>query len=927
MDRLRQCTALLLLCGCLSIWTFYRVAKDNDAVPLPLHAEETIAKCRNLHSVPSPPRGFSDRERSDRFVPGTRPTLLKNATLWTGRDAGLEIVHGDLLLDGGIIKAIGTVDAGSYGDELDVVDVEGAWVSPGIVDLHSHMGVESSPGLTGAIDGNSLRSSVQPWLRSLDGLNTHDESYRLAIAGGLTTALVLPGSANAIGGQAFTIKTRPTAEKSPSSMLLEPPFHLNGSEYDPPRWRQMKHACGENPARVYGGTRMDTVWDFRTAYNTARILKEKQDVYCEKALAGQWTGLGEFPDDLAWEALVDVLRGRVKVHNHCYEAVDIDGMVRLTNEFKFSIAAFHHAHESYLIPEALKNAYGITPASAIFAIIGRYKRESYRHSEYAPRILADAGIDVVMKTDHPLVNARYLLHEAQQAHYYGLPAHIALSSVITTPARIMGLAHRIGSLVKGHDADVVIWDSHPLALGAAPKQVYIDGIPQLEIPHLIPKPLSSQKVPLTPNFDTEAKEAVKYDGTQPLDPKATISGAVVFENVKSVYVQRAGKVVEAYFARNGLGNGVVHVENGKMLCYGSQYVCLETKAFAGATRIDLEGGSIAPGLVSVGTDIGLSDIQFIASTTDGVGFDLLSGQVPAIVGEETVIRAVDGLKFQSRDMLLAYRSGVTSAVVSPQVSLETHGFFSGLATAFSTGAKHKLERGAVIKDVSGLHVILSMAASHSVSTMVGTLRRLLSGQAHGDIGEQFESIVEGRLPLVIYAHNADIMASMIALKAETEERTGIIMKMTFVGATESHLIAAEIADAGVGVILGNSRPFPTDWQAQRILPGPPLTRDTTLGVLLKHNVSVAIGIDPLPRGPLQSFARNARFDAAWAALEMDGEMSSADTLALASVNVASLLGLDVELFDLVATKGGTLLEFESKVVGVISSRRGVTDIL
>ncbi|KAF9001214.1 hypothetical protein BDZ89DRAFT_1146986 [Hymenopellis radicata] len=449
------------------------------------------------------------------------------------------------------------------------------------------------------------------------------------------------------GCSTFLVRTALDAEKSPAAMLVEPPFHLNGSEYDPPRWRQMEHACGENPARVYSGTRIDTVWDFRTAYNTARILKEKQDVYREKALAGQWTGLGEFPDDLAWEALVDVLRARVKVHNQ-YEAVDIDGMLTQT-------------------------ALGSTPASAIFAIIGRYKRESYRHSEYAPRILANAGIDVVMKTDHPLVNARYLLHEAQ-AHYYGLPAHIALSSVITTPARIMGLAHRIGSLVKGHDADVVIWDSQPLALGAAPKRVYIDGIPQLEIPHLIPKPLFSQKVPLTPNFDAEAKEAVKYDGTQPLNPKATISGAVVFENVKSVYVQRAGKVVEAYFARNGLGNGVVHVENGKMSCYGSQYVCLETKAFSGATRIDLEGGSIAPGLVSVGTDIGLSDKQ-----------------VPAIVGEETVIRAVDGLKFQSRDMLLAYRSGVTSAVVSPQVSLETHGFFSGLATAFSTGAKPKLD--------------------------------------------------------------------------------------------------------------------------------------------------------------------------------------------------------------------------------------------
>ncbi len=123
--------------------------------------------------------------------------------------------------------------------------------------------------------------------------------------------------------------------------------------------------------------------------------------------------------------------------------------------------------------------------------------------------------------------------------------------------------------------------------------MFIDGIPQLEKPHLKTKPFSSQKVPLTPSFDTEAQEAIEYDGTQPLDPKATISGAVVFENVKSVYVQRAGKVVEAYLARDGLDHGVVRVENGRMVCYGPQYICLETKAFAGATRIDLEGGSIA----------------------------------------------------------------------------------------------------------------------------------------------------------------------------------------------------------------------------------------------------------------------------------------------------------------------------------------------
>lgn len=274
-----------------------------------------------------------------------------------------------------------------------------------LVDLHSHLGVYSAPALSGASDGNSRHGITQPWLRSLDGLNTHDDAYALSISGGVTTANVLPGSANAIGGQAFTIKLRKTKERSASSLLLEPPLGINGSvqeEAKGVRWRQMKHACGENPSRVYGNTRMDNIWSFRLAYDTARTIRDSQDAYCSSALAGDWSSIQgqKFPESLQWEALVDVLRGRVKVHTHCYEAVDLDGVVRLTNEFKFPIAAFHHAHETYLVPDLLKKAYGHPPAIAMFATNARYKRESYRGSEFAAKILNENGLDVVMKVGH-----------------------------------------------------------------------------------------------------------------------------------------------------------------------------------------------------------------------------------------------------------------------------------------------------------------------------------------------------------------------------------------------------------------------------------------------------------------------------------------------------------------------------------------------
>ncbi|KAK0220507.1 carbohydrate esterase family 9 protein [Armillaria fumosa] len=922
----RGLAAVLLICTLSLSWVF-NWANDLTLAVIPLHAEDILQKCRNIHVLPGPQPEFASRTESDRYVPSTRPTLLKNATIWTGRVSGFEIVRGDLLMDKGMIKKVGVIDVevlDGFGTELVVQDVSGAWVSPGIVDLHSHLGICYSPDFNECSDGNSLHGIAQPWLRSLDALNTHDDAYRLSIAGGVTTALVLPGSANAIGGQAFTIKLRPTEEKTPSSMLLEPPFTLNGSYVDPslpPRWRQMKQACGENPSDVYEGSRMDTIWAFREAYHTARSIRNKQDEYCIKALAGQWSGLGDFPESLQWEALVDVLRGRVKIHNHCYEAVDLDGIVRLSQEFKFPIAAFHHAHETYLVPDLLKKAYGHPPASAMFATLAHYKREAYRGSEFAARILSEHGLDVVMKSDHPATNSRYLLHEAQLAYYYGLPENIALASITYTPAKVMGQDHRVGYVKAGYDADIVVWDSHPLALGATPKQVYIDGIAQFDKPYSRSKPPSHQHAPKTPSFDQEAVEAVKYDGLPPLQAKISTSDIVIFTNVTSVFVKSRWRIEQVFSAASD-GPGIVVVKDGKVVCRGTE-PCTEVHSDSSVRRVNLMGGSIAPGLTAVGSPLGLADIDSVDSTKDGLVIDPFLSEIPSLVGgEEAIIRAVDGLQFASPDMLLAYRGGVTNAVTAP----ESSGFLSGLSAAFTTGAAHKLEKGAVIQDVAALHVMVSMSSPISISTQLSALRRLLTGETHGELGAQFKKVLESEIPLVVTVYSADVMASLIQLKQEAEGISGKAIRMTFLGAPEAHLLAAEIGKAGVGVILGRVRPFPNHWQSRRILPGPPLSDDSTLDMLLSHNVTVGVGLNVMGLGPQKSTARNTRFDAAWAALEARREISQSDALALASANLEVLLGVDNEDYDLVATTFGTLLDFESKVVGVVSSRRGVVDL-
>ncbi|KAJ7054512.1 carbohydrate esterase family 9 protein [Mycena amicta] len=847
--------------------------------------ETIIAQCKALDLTPGPPDDFYSRKQSDRYEAGTKATLIRNATIWTGLDDGKEIVSGDILIDKGIIQKIGSVDVRTLNVETVVLDAAGAWVSPGVVDLHSHIGVDSAPALEGASDTNSIKGLVLPWLRSLDGLNTHDDAYKLSISGGVTTVNVLPGSADAIGGQAFVIKLRSTKERSSTALLLEPPFTLNGTFVDPfqrPRWRQMKYLAGENPSRVYSGTRMDTSWAFRSAYETARIVKEQQDAYCSKALAGEWTGLGKFPENLQWEALVDVLRGRVKVHNHCYEAVDLSNQVRLTNEFKFSIAAFHHAHEAYLVPDLLKQAYGQPPAIAIFATSARYKREAYRGSEYAARILADNGIDVVMKSDHPVLNSRHLIFEAQQAHHFGLPANLALASVTSTPARIMGQDHRIGRLIEGYDADLVIWDSHPLALGAAPKQVFIDGIAQLSKPSVSIKPKFAQHVPAAPNWDKEIAETIKYEGLPPLEPVKSVKGIVVFQNVGSIFIKdpETRAVNEVYSTAAKKQSAVAVVEEGRLVCFG---ICSEARS--DALHIDLKGGSIHPALVSFGSPLGLSHIAGEASTNDGPVLDPLSSSIPKII-DGTLIKAVDGLLFASRDAFLAYRNGVTSAVVAPS----SYGFLSGLSTVFSTVAPHKLADGAVLQEIAALHVRVSLNSRISVSTQIAALRRLLLGEG-----------------------NADIIASLLTLKSELDSS----LRLVIAGGTEAHLLAKELGAAGVGVLL-QQRPGSS--------PGPPLTADSAIAKLVKSNVTVGITASS------PSDVRNTRFDVVWVCgsfpfAKSNGLLGKAETLALGSSNVETLLGVKGSNgnTDLVATRGGS--DLQGKVVAVISSRSGIVNIL
>jgi hypothetical protein len=380
--------------------------------------------------------------------------------------------------------------------------------------------------------------------------------------------------------------------------------------------------------------------------------------------------------------------------------------------------------------------------------------------------------------------------------------------------------------------------------------------------------------------------------------------------------QKAGDVSPD--AIGGVALDEVLVANGRIVCHGARTSCLRA-AEAGVVRtVDLKGGSIQPGFTAYTSTLGLREIDQEFSTGDGIVLDPLAGDMPNILGN-SVIRAIDGLSFQGRSALIAYRQGVTTAITAPS----SYGFISGLSTAWSTGSEHKLAEGAVVQSVAALHVSLDMGSERpSVSTQIAVLRRLLLGEGKGDLGKAFKDAAEGKITLVIKAYSADIISSVVLLKREVEKETGKKMKLTILGGAEAHIIAHELGRAHIGVLLVPFRQFPADWQSRRILPGPPLTERSALQELLYHNVTVGLGV-------VEDWdARNVPFYTAWAAIESGG-MSREEALALGTVNVQRLLGLDVDAVDqdLIAVEGGDLMNMEGKVAAVLSPRRGLVELL
>ena len=387
-------------------------------------------------------------------------TAVTNVTIYDGE--GGQIDGGTVVLADGKVQALGpaglAVPAGAT-----TIDGTGKWVTPGVIDIHSHLGDYPSPQVEAVSDGNEATSPVTPGVWAEHSVWPQDPGFSRALAnGGVTSLQILPGSANLFGGRSVTVKN--VYARTVQGMKFP------GAPYG------LKMACGENPKRVYGGrgqlpsTRMGNMYVDRSTWAKAAQYKAKMDKFRRDG--------GDPPDrDLEMETLAGVLAGDILIHNHCYRADEMAQMIDMSHEFGYKVTAFHHAVESYKVADLLRRE-GI--CSAMWADWWGFKLEAYDAIEENIPLVANAGACAIVHSDDPNGIQR-LNQEAAKALAAGRRMGIDISEAAAwswlsyNPAKAMGIADRTGSLKPGKMADVVLWNGDPLSVYTRPEKVWIDG--------------------------------------------------------------------------------------------------------------------------------------------------------------------------------------------------------------------------------------------------------------------------------------------------------------------------------------------------------------------------------------------------------------------------------------------------------------------
>ncbi|EAW42122.1 MAG: amidohydrolase [Halieaceae bacterium] len=410
-------------------------------------------------------------------LPGS-PTLITNATILTGD--GRRLDEADMYISDGKVIWVGEGAVPTEG--VTTIDASGKWLTPGIIDVHSHLGVYPSPGVSAHSDGNEATAPVTAEVWAEHSVWPQDPGFSRAMAGGITTLQILPGSANLFGGRSVTLKNIP--QNTYQGMKFP------GAPYG------LKMACGENPKRVYGGrnqapsTRMGNVAAYRASWIRAqRYIRDWQQY--EQKMAKQTSGAETDSNsalaaalikppkrDLELETLAGVLKGEILVHMHCYRADEMMTILDMADEFGYQLGTFHHGVEAYKIADELaKN----NVCGALWADWWGFKMEAYDGIQENIAIVDRPENSCAIVHSDSEEGIQRLNQEAAKAMSKGqaagldIPPERAIRWITSNAAKSLGIAEQTGTLAPGKMADVVIWNQNPFSVYAKAEQVFIDG--------------------------------------------------------------------------------------------------------------------------------------------------------------------------------------------------------------------------------------------------------------------------------------------------------------------------------------------------------------------------------------------------------------------------------------------------------------------